>query len=115
MAFTEFERKRYEKVVQGYVDKHRPPPHLRDRVDLGFRIDGQSVTLFEIRPSFPDASTKVEAGVAKGTYVKKTGTWKLYWHRADGKWHRYPPVPEVDSLEELLSVVEADAHGCFYG
>ncbi len=31
------------------------------------------------------------------------------------KWHRYPPQPEVKSLEEFIAAVEADEYACFYG
>jgi len=41
--------------------------------------------------------------VAKTTYVKKSGLWKVYWQRADMKWHSYDPMPEVGSLEGVFS------------
>lgn len=40
---------------------------------------------------------------------------KVCWLRADLKWHRYAPVPEVGTLEEFLAVVEEDEYGCFWG
>ena len=43
MALSEFEIKKCEKVVKEYVEKHRPPVHLRNEVDLSFRVQGQSV------------------------------------------------------------------------
>ncbi|MBK5100220.1 MAG: hypothetical protein JJE15_04415 [Desulfobacteraceae bacterium] len=30
MALSEFEAKRYKKLVREYVEKHRPPTHLRN-------------------------------------------------------------------------------------
>ena len=58
---------------------------------------------------------KIEEAVAKATYVKATGVWKMYWWRADLRWHRYDPSPEVDSLEEGLQIVGRDEYGCFFG
>ena len=58
---------------------------------------------------------KIEEAVAKATYVKSKKVWKVYWQRADLKWHRYDPHPEVNSIEEFLDVVERDEHCCFYG
>jgi hypothetical protein len=89
--------------------------HIRDELDIGYRIENQSVNLFEIRPEFNDSSKKIEHAIAKATYVKREGIWNIYWMRADLKWHRYEPVPEADDLEEFLSVIEDDQHGCFYG
>jgi hypothetical protein len=60
-------------------------------------------------------SKKIEEAVAKSTYVKTQGVWKVYWQRADLKWHRYDPMPEVDSLEEFLALVDRDEYACFFG
>ena len=49
MAFSEFETKEYERIVHGFVEKRRPPPHIRHEVDLGYRLKNQSVEIFEIR------------------------------------------------------------------
>ena len=35
--------------------------------------------------------------------------------RADLKWHRYEPLPEVDAIEDFLLTVEEDDHACFFG
>ena len=41
--------------------------------------------------------------------------WKVFWKRADLKWHRYDPVSEVRTIEQFLAVVEEDEYACFYG
>lgn len=115
MAFTDFERKRCEKAVAEFVEQRRPPAHLRSKVDLGYRIKGQSVELFQIRPLWNDPRKRFEEPVAKATYVKKHRVWKVYWQRADLKWHRYNPNPEVSRLEAFLDIVGADEYACFWG
>ena len=115
MAVSEFETKRIEKIMEGYLKRTRPPVHIRNELDIAYRIDNQSVELFEVRPAFQNPNQKIEHAIAKATYVKRAKEWRLYWMRADLKWHRYEPVPEVDSLEEFLEAIEEDAHGCFYG
>ena len=50
MAFSELERKRHERDIAKFMQRRRPPPEIRPKLDLGFRIEGQSVELFEIRP-----------------------------------------------------------------
>ena len=115
MAISEFEIKRVEKIMNGYLSRVRPPVHIRDELDIGYRLENQSVDLFEIRPAFNDPGKKIEHAIAKATYVKRERIWEIYWMRADLKWHRYEPVPEADDLEEFLSVIEDDQHGCFYG
>ena len=115
MAFTEFDQAMAEVKVEEFLERRRPPVHLRDKVDLGYRIEGQSVILFEIRPVFRRPEEKIEIPVAKTNFVKKNGTWNVFWRRADLKWHRYEPVPVVDSLDTFLMLVGQDEYGCFWG
>ena len=115
MALSEFEIKRTESLVQKFIEKRRPSPEIRDKVDLAFRINGQSVEIFEIRPVWNNPQKSVEESVAKATYVKTSKVWKIYWQRADLKWHRYDPDPEVDYIEEFLKIVDEDEFCCFWG
>ncbi len=115
MALSEFEAKKIEKEVGAFVEKRRPPPHIRPELDLGFRVKGQSVEIFEIRPLWNNPKERIEEPVAKATYVKTQRVWKVYWQRADLKWHRYDPDPEVDTLSEFLDLVDRDECACFFG
>ena len=115
MALTEFERKRFERIVGAFIEKHRPPSHVRPKLDLGFRVAGQSVELFEVRPRYDKPSEKLEHAFAKATYVKTQDAWRVFWQRADMKWHRYDPAPEVPSLEDFLALVQEDQRACFFG
>ena len=115
MALSEFERKKCEKEVRAFIERRRPPPHVRNELDLGFRVSGQSVEIFEIRPLWREPDKKIEHAVAKATYVNARGVWKVYWQRADLKWHRYDPDPEVSSVLAFLDVVDRDQHACFFG
>lgn len=115
MALSDFEILKIEKAVAGFMDRRRPPLHIRSELDLGYRISGQSLELFEIRPRWDSPFEKVEAPIAKATFVKRTGNWKVFWQRADLRWHRYDPVPEVESVDEFLALVDADELACFFG
>ena len=115
IALSEFECKRFERIVGAFIDKRRPPPHVRPKLDLGFRVAAHRVELFEIRPRFDRPSEKLEHPFAKATYVTAQDVWKVFWQRADLKWHRYDPAPEVASLEDFLHLVQEDKHACFFG
>jgi len=115
MALSELERKRLERTVGEFVERRRPPAHIRPQVDLGFRVKGQSVEIFEVRPRWNKPSERIEEAVAKATFVKNDATWRVFWQRADLKWHRYDPAPEVPSLERFLELVETDEFSCFFG
>ncbi|MEO8614534.1 MAG: hypothetical protein ABI600_05285 [Luteolibacter sp.] len=42
MSFTEFETARIEAAMSDFMAKHRPPVEIRDKLDIAYRIDGQS-------------------------------------------------------------------------
>lgn len=115
MAFSEFELKRLEKTVASHIEKQRPPVHIRKELDLAFRIEGQSVIIYEIRPAWRHPNEFMEHDVAKATFVKSQSLWKVYWQRADLKWHAYKPVETVKTIDDFLAVVKNDAYHCFYG
>ncbi|MDD5250661.1 MAG: DUF3024 domain-containing protein [Rhodocyclaceae bacterium] len=98
-----------------FIQRIRPPEDVREKLDFEYRLKGQSVEIYEVRPRWKRPAEKTELPVAKATYVRKEDSWKIYWHRADGKWHRYEPNAEAASLVAFLSVVERDEYGCFFG
>lgn len=115
MALSEFEVKKCEQELEAFLKVHRPPAHMRSQLDLGYRISGHSVELFEIRPQWDNPAQMQELAVAKATFVKTQKCWKVFWQRGDLKWHRYDPAPTVQSLKEFLTLVGQDTHACFFG
>jgi len=97
------------------MEKQRPPEHIRDRLDLGFRAAGHSFEFFQIYPPLPGRSKTVQHGLAKVTFVRTRDEWRLYWMRADLKWHSYDPEPIHSTLESALKTVAQDRYNCFYG
>lgn len=56
---------------------------MRSQIDIGYRIEKQSVFIFEIRPDWMDPKKKVENDIAKATYVQKDDQWKVFWQKPD--------------------------------
>ena len=52
MAISEFEIKRCEREVEKFLKARRPPAHIRNQLDFGYRLENQSVELYEIRPDW---------------------------------------------------------------
>jgi hypothetical protein len=115
MAFDQFTYKRIETLTDEFIQKRRPPVDIRDQVDLSFRIDDQSVVIFEIRPLWDNPAEKIEGMIAKSTFVKSKKVWNIYWQRSDLKWHRYDLDSEVERFEEFLEVVDKDECCSFWG
>jgi hypothetical protein len=116
MALSEFELARVKKALDSFMQARRPPPQIRPKVDLGSRISGQSVEIFEIRPAWRGLPQELhESPVARATYVRSRNVWRVFWQRRDLKWHSYEPASEVRSIEEFVSLVAEDRHACFFG
>lgn len=88
---------------------------IRDAVREGQRVEGQSVELFFVRPVWDDPSQETEESIAKATLVRSRGKWRVYWKRADLRWHSYANKPEVNSLRDFLQLVDEDRYCCFFG
>ncbi len=115
MALSELEVKRYERELGEFLANRRPPAHVRPELDIEVRFSGQSVVIYEVRPKWDRPQEKIEQPVAKATYVKNKGVWRVYWIRRDLKWHRYDPQPEVPSLRAFGQLVHEDENACFFG
>ena len=116
MTFNELEIAEHLRVIEEcFWSRRRPPLHLRDRVREGQRLTDQAVELFVVRPAYEQPGVEVEESIAKVQYVRSQDVWRLFWKRADGKWHGYQPRLELKSLEEALRVIDEDACHCFFG
>lgn len=102
-------------VMEAFLERQRPPEHIRPKMDIGYKIEGQSIIIHEIRPLSNDSSKIIYPEVAKATFVKAKNHWKVFWLRSNLKWYTYDPKPIVKTLREFLTLVEADKHGCFWG
>ncbi|GAA4415679.1 hypothetical protein GCM10023187_46380 [Nibrella viscosa] len=102
-------------LMENYIERIRPSQSIRDQLDIGYRIDNQSIILFEIRPSFMNPAVKLELDYAKTTFVKSENKWKVYWMRGNLKWTLYEPKPKVSNLKRFLELVDEDKYHCFKG
>ena len=102
-------------IMENYISRVRPRQEIRHQVDISYEIENQSIILNEIRPAWNDTSKMLTNAYAKATFVHQQNIWKIYWKRADNKWHLYEPSPTADRLEECLKIVDEDKVGCFKG
>ena len=116
MPFSETEIAEHTATLEKqFWSRHRPPLHLRDKVREGQRFDGTSIELFLVRPALRRPGEHLEEAIAKVQFIRSRAVWHLFWKRADGKWHRYPPCREAASLGTALRTINEDPNGCFFG
>ena len=113
MAFDDIELARIQRAV-GALCGRRNRPELKDEVSLEYRVEGHDVTVFERRRKWKGPGF-TEGGVAKLKYVRRAGEWRLFWRRADLKWHSYSPLASSTDLPTLVAEIDADPNACFFG
>lgn len=115
MAIDSLQTLEVIEALENFISRVRPPEHIRDKLDISYKIEGQSIIIFEIRPQWDKPEIIREHPVAKTTFVKAKNHWKAFWIRADLKWHNYTPKPFVKSIIEFTQLVEEDKLHCFWG
>jgi hypothetical protein len=115
MAFSDTERAQNHKALKWFLERRRPPEHVRPQLDIGYAIVGHVVDIFEIRPDWQDETSTRHTPVARVRFVRTANEWRLYWMRRDLKRHLYEDEGVHPSLQSALEVVHADAYCCFFG
>jgi hypothetical protein len=95
-------------AIGSFIEKRRPKPAIRHKLDLKAEITGQDVIVIEVRPSFNNP-------VAKAKWIGTQNRWKLYWMKADQKWHIYKPGIDLADIHSIMDEVDSDPHCCFWG
>jgi hypothetical protein len=114
MAFSEIELRRIEKTV-GALCKRRSPPEFRDELSFEYKVAGNEVLIFELRPQWDNRENLIEQPVAKLRFVATTKIWHLYWQRANMRWVGYEPSPADKDIAVLVDAIDRDEYGCFFG
>ncbi len=114
MSFSEIELKRIDRLVGDFC-RRRSPDHMRDELRLEYRIHGHAVEIYEWRQRYGEETGFFDSPVAKIKFVRTKNEWRLYWQRADLKWHSYEMLPSSRDLAELVNEIDDDPFGCFFG
>ena len=77
------------------------------------KIDLTAQKIYTLSAGTRNLISKIEEPVAKATYISKTNRWKIYWMRADLKWHAYPPHPEAVFFDEGITAHAGGGVDCF--
>jgi hypothetical protein len=115
MALTKKQIEEVEKAAAKFLYYKRPSEEIRNKVDLAYRIEEQSVYIFEIRPKWDDENIIIEEQIAKTTYVKAQKHWKIFWMRGNLQWSLYEPIPYVKLISDFFDIVSDDEMCCFFG
>lgn len=103
-------------VIEAFCDR-RVPEHVRDEVPLECSRRGNSITISERRPpwrvDFGPAWSELK--VAQLRYEPSDGTWSLYCRDRNERWFLYDVIEPATSVVPLLTEINEDPTGIFWG
>jgi hypothetical protein len=115
MSIPELELRRVSTMLAALCEKGSPE-HLRDKLYLEFVVEGNAITLSEMRTGYgATKSAWLETPVARFRYSPSMGTWALFCMHRDLKWHRYTYLGPRKTFKPLLQEVDEDPTGIFWG
>ena len=104
-----------EKKIGEYCKK-KIPAHILDKVNLSYKIRGNSITIFENRaPSAPDMKEWTSMPVAQIRYDNETGEWTLYCADRNSRWNDYIDLLPTKNIDKILNEIDKDPTGIFLG
>jgi hypothetical protein len=103
-------------AVRRYCEARIPPEHL-DEVRVEFAVRGRSVSIYECRAPWDDdfGPEWTRRRVAQLRYDRGDGRWRLHWSDRNGRWHPYDMSEPTAHVRELLTEIDADPTGIFWG
>ena len=104
------------RVVELYCSR-KIPKALQDEIRILCRTRGNSITIFESRPPWnPELGPDwTETKVAQLRRDPEARTWSLFYPDRNGRWHPYPPASRKSTIPSLLTEVDLDPNGIFWG
>ena len=114
MPFNDIEKQRIKKIIGGFCQE-KIPDHQRCQIKLFYEIRGYEVRIIESRPHFLNSHLWTDTPIARLHYDPDTLAWRLYWMRANGKWHKYPDFELTNNLKSLIGVIAEDRYRVFWG
>jgi len=116
VAIPELVRVNAKRQVEAFCEQ-RVPAELRDQVRLEFALRGNAITIIERRPPWrPDFGPEWSSQkIAQLRYDGAPRTWSLYWRDSNDRWHPYSGLKPSRNIGPLLSEIDADPTGIFWG
>lgn len=113
MVFNDTEVTQIKQCMNYFMEKRRPPKHIRNEHDLQYRIEEDSVIIFDVR-QLAWSSGSVEEMLAKITINRVSNSWSLFWSTENNEWRHYD-AKMIGSFSDAIKIIDEDAIHRFFG
>ncbi len=73
------------------------------------------MVIVERRPRWENKFQWAAKPIAKLKFIRSAHKWRLYWQRADLRWHEYTGLSSSDQIGDLVREIDTDPLACFFG
>lgn len=103
-------------AVRSFCENKIPAQH-RDKLRVEHGVRGKTITIYECRPPWhpnlgPDWTRHV---VAQLRYDPNHLHWRLYCADRNSRWHHYDMTEPTPDINELITEIDEDPTGIFWG
>lgn len=93
------------------------PPNLHDQIRVECEVAPRHLTIVELRPLWGEPSNGewMRVIVARLHYRSAQATWQLYWSDRNQRLHLYDLCAPSRDVNDLLSAIDDDPTGIFWG
>jgi hypothetical protein len=93
----------------------RLPEAVRKHILIDYSFHGNTVALFERRPTSFEPGEWSKFVVAQFRFDPDASTWTLFWRDRNERWHKYDEADPSYDFADLLREVDLDPVGIFWG
>lgn len=115
MSPQELHSQHIQPALDAFLNRCRPPENIRPQWDVGAKVAGKTVEVFEVRSQWDSPGRVYRYPLAKASWVSRERVWRIFCQDADLRWQGYRPKEKVSSIGEFFDEVASDRHGCFFG
>lgn len=115
MPIPDFIKALAEKKIGEFCER-RVSPHVRHKVNLSYKVRGNSITIIENRaPWRKELIEWTHSPIAQIRYDEKKNTWTLYCMDRNRKWWVYDSLPSVKDIDKVIDEIDKDPTRIFWG
>ncbi len=95
----------------------RVPERARHQVRVECDVAPGYLTIVECRAPWTDDPTGEwsRSPIARLRYTTTSTTWSLYWRDRNQRFHRYEHLQPTTTIDDLITAIEHDPTGIFWG